>query len=312
MKEHSIEGRREHAKSRFYFVERLLWSGHHVALPGLQISLFLYPLGFSTVVLFVIWYFTTYKVCLTTDPSPYRNTIFQSLPCDYAIVENRWTGRRRVFDLSEGQRPRSASRYVEKILYVNWLKDRLHLYIQKTNTAFVVDISTDLNPYQFMTERRKDGSALVGGGCSPTLTSQQSMPPGTKVTATTASPPTFGHRILVEAVARMRDGRNRLQHGRLLELHRITEACVRRKVNDRYYQYVLQQALARSTTKAVYAKMLIRNGVVTGEGVTLADIITDLKAFSDEVFAEVTRDMADDVILYSHSMQLLQGQSEPS
>lgn len=49
----------------------------------------------------LVWYFTSATYTLTTDPSPYKNTMFQHFPCDYAVIENKWTGYSKVISLEE-------------------------------------------------------------------------------------------------------------------------------------------------------------------------------------------------------------------
>lgn len=66
----------------------------------------------------LVYYFTTYTCTLTTDPSPYKNTMFHHFPCDYAIKENRWTGYRQVITLEEEEC--LAREELEKRVHRRW------------------------------------------------------------------------------------------------------------------------------------------------------------------------------------------------
>lgn len=305
-------GRSRYAKAGYDFIENFRQAGPRGSLGTLQTNLLLYSMTAAAVVLYCVYYLTTYKVKLTTDPSPQRNTMFQRFPSDYVLLESKWTGRRRVVRVepapdalrhADGTLP-----YRERDIHVNTLKDRLIVYQQTTTAAVLVDTAAVLTPDRFMKLCEDGGRASVAVRRTDQLlpdstATGKTAAPATSATSSSGRGNADGRRkLLVETEMRMRDTKNGLSQGNITAFRETIAHVITDKLLERYYQAILDRAVAGGI-KRVYAKELIKNGIVTALGITLRDIMPDIDAFADEVFAVVTSKMGDDVILYKYQLK---------
>lgn len=304
--------RAKYAKAGYDFIEHIRVAGPQSALGSTQSALVLYTIVGTAVVLYCIYYFTTYSFLLTTDPAPQRNTMFQRFPSDYVVIVNKWTGHRRVVEVEPvpetERRPDGTMPYRDRVVHVNRLKDRLLVYQQRTHVTLVVDATDAVNPDRFVAEKDRKGRARVAlrrtdqllpdesadGGQPPPL-------PGRRHAPVEAAP--ARRRFLVEAEVRMRDIKNGGAQGNIVVFRETIAHVLTDKLSSRLYGKLLDRAMAGGT-RPVYAEEMIRNGIVTAEGIALSQVVPDLAAFEEEVFAEVAKRLGDDVILYGHSVKL--------
>lgn len=91
-----------------------------------------------------IWYCSSATYTLTNDPSPYKNTMFHHFPCDYAIIENRWTGYRHVISLEEGEEEKRKKEDPEEKNRKRWWEEH----------------GDEGKPISITTEQRKENKKL--------------------------------------------------------------------------------------------------------------------------------------------------------
>lgn len=359
--------RKTYGKEGYNFVEHLRISGPGAALGGVRWTLSFYVLVGSAVFVYIVCYLTTYTYVLTTNPAPYRNTLFHHFPCDLAIVENRFTLTRHVVEVTPAITPllrdddgamgdsttdsagagtarfvRPAPAIVERRLHVNALLHRVYLYLQKSHSVVLVNAQSELSPHRFMSRANSIGQAArapVGflredqllldpsesseknikatpqqrqqkekdhwwskgsseGPGAPSTSPSSTVRAGT----TNASEPT---QVYIESEVRLRDAMNGYQKGHLYTYEQTMMHIVQEKLGRRFYAYVLERGMAEhQELRKVYAEEMIRNGLISGAGVTLSQLVPDTAQFADEVFDDLKEKLGDDVIVYRYSVQL--------
>ncbi|KAK7197719.1 hypothetical protein NESM_000723900 [Novymonas esmeraldas] len=349
-----------YATSGFDVVEQLRTAGPGVALGRVQVSLTVYVLAASVVLLYVVYYATTYTYVLTTDPSPHRHSLFTQFPCDVAVVENKLTHKRHTVtvvpepaaetpvgkpDARDGGGEavhvvRTSPAVVVRRLHVNALLHRVFLYVQKTESLVMVDAQAEMAPRRFMDGACSTGAAArtpvaflrrdqhmrdLNVDCTASGDRSASQPPsggrswwrrwwgrieGTHVTQAASPGPDLAARaptqILLESSVRLRTTVNGYQQGHINTYEQCLHHTAQEKITERYRAYVIARGMLRNRgLRKVYAEELMRNGLITGDGVTLTELVPDLQQFADEVFAAVTAKLGDDVILYTHTAKMV-------
>ncbi|KAG5476275.1 hypothetical protein LSCM4_05256 [Leishmania orientalis] len=319
------------------FTERLRASGPGAALRDVPVSLTAYVLAASAGLLCVFYYFTTHTYILTTNTSPHRNSLYFHFPCDMAIIENRITHRRHTVEAEPVATPRQRlgldghgeagqvgfhrpkPAIVERRLRINSVLYRVLLYLQKTESFVTVDAQAELAPFRFMDGANSIGKtsrASVGflreDQLLPDIKDSRASTEATrkqwlqwsgkraKVSAASVTP-TAPTRILLKSSVRLRDATNGYQKGCKSVYERFIHHVAQEKIKQRYYAYVLAKGMAQNHgLRRVYAEGLIRNGLLSGDGVTLTELVPDAQQFADEVFAEVAARFGDDVVVYEY------------
>jgi hypothetical protein len=364
--------RKHYGKEGYNFLEHLRTSGPGAALARVRWTLSSYVLIGAGGLLYIVYYLTTYTYVLTTNPAPYRNSLFQHFPCDLAVVENRFTLKRHVVEVTpevppllrdgaaEGDtigRPgntddtrtkerggvssparfvRPAPAIVERQLHVNALLHRVYLYLQKTHSLVLVNAQEELHPRRFMNRASSVGhdarapvAYLREDQLMPARTGDTNAKPQSKkhnclswlwwrstqaekghpapssssadTSATTAGPT----QVHIESEVRLRDAVNGYQKGHLCTYEQTMTHLVRAKLNQRFYSYILERGMAEhASLRRVYAEEMIRNGLISGEGVTLAQLVPDVRQFADELFDALKEKLGDDVIIYQYNVKL--------
>lgn len=269
----------------------------------------------------VVYYFTTASVTLTTDPSPYKNTMFHHFACDYAVISNKWTGTRVVISLEdelekEKQRREAAHQQalrlgeaadssipippapitLTRILKVNKLLGRVHCYLQKKTSLVIVDITNELEPDRFMRVKQRTGDIdsmeRSKIGARRTLGEQRSS---------IKREPAF---LQFRSVLRPRDVPNGYQMGQLPKYESTVRTVSLELLSQRYRNLLLQQLHSPSVAASSLSSELLAEGVVGGSTITASDAVGDPTAFCDDVKREVTKRLGDDVLLYDFSLVL--------
>lgn len=228
----------------------------------------------------VIYYFTTKKYVLTTDPSPYKNTMFFHFPCDYAIVVNRWTRRRRVVSVEESQeklkdvenggnwptetsrnlfnakpsaQEHSSMRPLTKTVSINCLKDYILCYLQKKYSMVLVEASAELTPDRFM--RIKKGP-LSASRPNASIVAPDSMPErrplwdvlllrrrgwNNRTEILTEAEPSGKIFIIFESVVRPLQTVNGYQKGELPRYEETIKTVTRQILTRRYKDLLLEK-----------------------------------------------------------------------
>lgn len=300
--------------AEYDFVERLSVGGARAVLGKLSMRLLLYVLAGGGALLYGLLFCTSRRFTMTTDPSPQRNTLFHRFPSDYVVLRNRWTGHRRVIQISpeppEKRRPDGTLPYRDRVIYVNRLKDELLAYQQPTRATVIVDTAPALTADRFVKGKDPRNSGGAAAQRVEELLSKQerrSLPTNTTASlrpgeaADTEKPHL---RLLVEAEVRMRDTKNGDAQGNLLAFRETIAHVVLDMLAARSYDALLQRTMANGMRR-LYAEEMIKNGSVKAGETTLQQLVPDMKAFETEVFAEVSKRMGDDVLLYTHTMSLL-------
>ncbi|CCW65025.1 unnamed protein product [Phytomonas sp. EM1] len=268
-----------------------------------------YVVGAVVVGVYALVWGTSSSFHLTTDPAPYQNSIFDGFPSDYVIIENRWTGRRRVVTIDpeeerkengvekeegEGKHAETTPRRIRaRTITLHRLWERLHVYQQKARAVVVVDAAAELSADRFV---RTPTGVCCGDQLFP-----DPIPVISRETSTSSSSSSSaGERIYVEAWIRPREGANRMQRGALPAFEAAMRRVLREQLCARYHDHLL--ATTKATTR-VYAEELLRGGVVRGGGVGLAAVVPDRADFAAEVLAEVRRRLGDDVIVCDYAMR---------
>ncbi|KAG5476831.1 hypothetical protein CUR178_04017 [Leishmania enriettii] len=319
------------------FTERLRASDPGAASRDVPVFLTAYVLAASTGLLCVFYYFTTHTYILTTNTSPHRNSLYFHFPCDMAIIENRITHRRHTVEVEPVAAPRQLLGFdghgeagqvgchrpkpaiVERRLRINSVLYRVLLYLQKTESFVTVDAQAELEPFRFMDGANSIGRAsrasvgfLREDQLLPDIKDSRASTEATrrrwwqwsgeraKLSAASAAP-TAPTRILLKSSVRLRDATNGYQKGCKSVYERFIHHVAQEKIKQRYYAYVLAKGTAQKNgMRRVYAEELIRNGLLSGDGVTLTELVPDAQQFADEVFAEVTARFGDDVVVYEY------------
>lgn len=366
----STAARRVYGKEGFNFVEHLRTSGPGAALGRVRWTLSLYIAAGTVVLVYMLYYLTTYTYVLTNDPAPYRNTLFQRFPCDFAILENKYTKVRHAVEVTrsgaastsdnvaaassrsadeEGnasvdtRAARPSPAVVERKLHVNALLHRVFLYLQKSHSLVLVDAQAELQPQRFMNRAHSvgsdvrapvaflredqllpDGAANSGGatgaGAAPRSGSSWMWPwSRSKKTSTALSVDAKGSsassngaataqgpvQVFVESEVRLRDAMNGYQKGHLFTYEQTLSHVVQTKLVDRFFRYTLERGMAENKgLRRVFAEEMMRNGLISGTGVTLSMLVPDAQQFADEVFNDVKEKFGDDVIIYSYCVKL--------
>lgn len=363
-----------YGKEGYNFIEHLRTSGPGAALGRVRWTLSVYVLIGTVVLVYLVYYLTTYTYVLTTNPAPYRNSLFQHFPCDLAIIENKFTHKRHVVEVTPALAPllrdgpaigdalgdldsaaasvtdRSASdppkevaatrlvhpapAIVERKLHVNALLHRVYLYLQRSRSLVLVNAQAELNPQRFMSRANSVGReyrASVGF-----LREDQLLPDVAAATEKTgassrqsswwpwrsASAKRVSHAssasssattcggvgpslIYVESEVRLRDAMNGYQKGHLYTYEQTMAHVVQEKLTQRFYDYVLKRGMEEHKgLRKVYAEEMVRNGLISGSGVALSQLVPDVGQFADEVLREVKDKFGDDVIVYTYSVKL--------
>ncbi|GET89612.1 hypothetical protein, conserved [Leishmania tarentolae] len=346
-----------HSKGRYPLVGRQRLSRHGLSLGSMQLPVSIYVLAASVGLLYVFYYLTTYTYVLTTNVSPYRNSLFFHFPCDMAIIENKLTHQRHTVEVAPVTAPpqplvddkceevdqvgfgRPTPAVVERRLHINAVLHRVFLYLQKTESLVTVDVQAEMAPYRFMDGANSVGKAsrasvgflredqllpdiqdhLTNTGssqrwwwkwwCRGKGTAAALLPQSvsgssahatcaTNVSATPAAPT----KILLRSSVRLRDSMNGYQKGHIGTYEQLIHHLAQENIRQRYYTYVLARGMAKNSgLRKVYAEELIRNGLLSGDGVTMPELVPDVQQFADEVFAEVRKRFGDDVIVYEYT-----------
>ncbi|RNF27162.1 uncharacterized protein Tco025E_00599 [Trypanosoma conorhini] len=278
----------------YEFVEGFRVLGPGAALIRLKAALSVYGLLGATAASCVAYYLATRSYELTTDPDPYAKTRLQYFASDYAVLQNRWTGSRRVVALSddaanagaakERDHPKSSESLIAtRRIHVNWLLYRVRLYLHATDSAVVVDLGADMDPYRFAVKR----------GRRPATAAEGAAGVGNSATA----------RVLYRSRLRPAMTRNEYQRGSLPVYERTLETVTREVFQEKYRRAILSRAASRLSP--AFAEEFLRSGALNGEGMSWADVVPDTAAFSAEVRQRVEKKLADQVILLQVDMTVL-------
>ncbi|AYU79850.1 hypothetical protein, conserved [Leishmania donovani] len=344
-------------KGGYPAVGRLRGSRLGLASGRVQTSLTVYVLAASVGLLCVLYYFTTYTYVLTTNVSPYRNSLFFHFPCDMAILENKLTHKRHTVEVVPAAmapqplvhdnreevdhaglaRPKPA--VVERRLHINTVLHRVFLYLQKTESLVTVDAQAEMAPYRFMDGANSLGKASRasvgflredqllpdindyrtstassqrrwwqwwGRGAStaaaPLLRSASGSSGYAATAAEIPATPKAPTKILLRSSVRLRDSMNGYQKGHIGTYEQFIHHLAQENIKQRYYAHVLARSMTKNSgLRKVYAEELIRNGLLSGDGVTLTELVPDVQRFADEVFAQVREKFGDDAIVYEYT-----------
>lgn len=250
-------------------------------------------------------------------------------------------GNREEVDHTGFARPKPA--VVERRLLINAVLHRVFLYLQKTESLVAVDAQAEMAPYRFMDGANSLGKAsrppvgflredqllpdindhgasiassqrrwwqLWGRGASTAAAPSPRSVSGSSVQAATAAEvqasPTVPTKIVLRSSVRLRDSMNGYQKGHIGTYEQFIHHLAQEKIKQRYYAWVLARGMAKNSgLRKVYAEELIRNGLLSGDGVTLTELVPDMQQFADEVFAQVREKFGDDVIVYEYTATML-------
>lgn len=250
-------------------------------------------------------------------------------------------GNREEVDHTGLARPKPA--VVERRLLINAVLHRVFLYLQKTESLVAVDAQAEMAPYRFMDGANSLGKAsrppvgflrddqllpdindhgasiassqrrwwqLWGRGASTAAAPSPRSVSGSSAQAATAAEvqasPTVPTKIVLRSSVRLRDSMNGYQKGHIGTYEQFIHHLAQEKIKQRYYAWVLARGMAKNSgLRKVYAEELIRNGLLSGDGVTLTELVPDMQQFADEVFAQVREKFGDDVIVYEYTATML-------
>ncbi|CAJ1028413.1 hypothetical protein, conserved [Leishmania shawi] len=231
---------------------------------------------------------------------------------------------------------------VERRLHINWLLYRVFLYLQKTESLVMVDTQAEMAPHRFIGGASSVGKASrasvgflledqlfpdINDDRANTTPSQRrwwqwwsrrasasaALLPrpvsGSSDCATTpaavAATPMAPTKILLKSSVRLRDATNGYQKGHRYTYEQFIHHAAQMKIQQRYYTYVLARGMAKYRgLRKVYAEELIRNGLLSGDGVTLTELVPNAQQFADEIFAEASAKFGDDVVVYEYTATL--------
>ncbi|CAG9576573.1 conserved hypothetical protein [Leishmania major strain Friedlin] len=243
----------------------------------------------------------------------------------------------REVDHAGFARPKPA--VVERRLHINAVLHRVFLYLQKTESLVTVDAQAEMAPYRFMDGANSLGKASRasvgflrkdqllpdindhrastassqrrwwqwwGRGASTAAAPLPLSASGSSAYAATATEvpatPTAPTKILLRSSVRLRDSMNGYQKGHISTYEQLIHHLAQENIKQRYYAYVLARGMAKSSgLRKAYAEQLIRNGLISGDGVKLTELVPDVQRFADEVFAQVRERFGDDVIVYEYT-----------
>ncbi|ESL12030.1 hypothetical protein TRSC58_00209 [Trypanosoma rangeli SC58] len=277
----------------YEFVEGFRVLGPGAALGRLKATLSIYGLLGATAVSCVTYYLTTRSYDLTTDPDPYSKTRLQYFASDYAVLQNRWTGNRRVVTVGDDDTNEDATKkekqvelgessIVTKRLRANWLLYKVRLYLHVTDSTVVVDLGADLDPYRFAVKRRQrsvtTSERAMGVGKSPTV------------------------RVFFRSRLRPVVMRNEYQKGSLPVYERTLETVTREVFEEKYRHAIVSRAAL--PLNPAFAEELLRSGELNGKGMSWTDVVADASAFVAEVQQRVEKKLADQVILLHVDMKV--------
>ncbi|EAN87177.1 hypothetical protein C3747_115g132 [Trypanosoma cruzi] len=276
------------------FVEGFHVLGPGAALSRLKATLSMYGLLGVTVISSIAYYLTTRTYELTTDPDPLPKSRFQKFPSDYAVLRNRWTGKRHVIALRDGdandndtregkQHELEESAILKKRIRVNWLIHSVRLYLHVTDSIVVVDLDAECDPYHFALKRNR-GSLT---------TSEVANHVGEPATA----------RLLCRSRLRPIVIRNEYQKGTLPQYERTVDTVTRELFGERYRQAILSRS--GSILHPVFADELLKSGELNGKEMSWTDVVGDNEAFSAEIQRRVQKKLGEKVILLQFSMRVL-------
>lgn len=331
------------ADKEFYnFVGQVRAAGPIVAVKQAPLRLILSTVLGGAVVLALVCYFSTYTYVLTTNPSPHENSIFQRYPCDMAVIVNRWTHHRRVVEVKpelpvpvEGSLPSDSSNgsataassveavsassfpipIVERRLRVNCLLHQVYLFLQKTTSTVLVDTAPELSPYRF-----QEGALSIGAAdrtavshlwtdrrpAGQDVAAVPSHANGTAVAEAAAAPMSKPPRLLVESDVRFGEAMNLFNKTRLFRYESTVQGVICEVLKRRYYDAILSRAVAvNGRRRAAYAAEMIRNGLLSGDGLAWTDIVPDMQQFTEEVFSVVRQRLGEEVLIYDHHIRLV-------
>ncbi|EKF34029.1 hypothetical protein MOQ_002398 [Trypanosoma cruzi marinkellei] len=275
------------------FVEGFRVLGPGAALSRLKATLSMYGLFGVTVASSVVYYLTTRTYELTTNPDPLCKTRFQHFPSDYAVLQNRWTGKRRVIALRDGDANDSDTReekqhelgkpaILTRKIRVNWLIHSVRLYLHVTDSIVVVDLDAEFDPYHFALKRNR-GSLK-----------------NSEETNRLGAPATV--RLLCRSRLRPIIMFNEYQKGSLSIYERAVETVTRELFEERYRQAILSRA--GSILHPVFRDELLKSGGLNGKDMSWTDVVGDTEAFSAEVQRRLQKKLGEKVILLQVSVRV--------
>eukprot|EP00796_Vickermania_ingenoplastis_P004003 gene4003-2858_t len=280
----------------------------------------------------VLCYFTTTTYTLTTDPSPYKNTMFHHFACDYAVVENKWTRRRTTISLEDERREtlkqeeerwqqqlRENNRllpilsdapapvfHITKEIKVNRLKDRIYCYLQKQKSLVLVDVTAELSVDRFMSV--KNDTTHVHSMERAKIAARRGPMPARALYAEKEPEPIT--QLLVQSLLRPLEVVNGYQKGELPRYEHTLQSVCREVVARRYHEALMERVRARSgAVPPSLLEELLAQGIISGEGITVRDVLPDLEQFREEVRSEVCRRMGEGVLLYDFDVSLQESQT---
>nr|CCC92630.1 conserved hypothetical protein [Trypanosoma congolense IL3000] len=83
----------------YNFIEGLSTLSPTAVLGRLKVVVSLYVVVSASVFGAVVWFLTTRSYVLTLDPDPKSDARYKTFSCDYAVIRNRWTGKRHTVDM---------------------------------------------------------------------------------------------------------------------------------------------------------------------------------------------------------------------
>lgn len=358
--------RKIYGKEGYNFIEHLRTSGPGAALGRVRWMLSLYVSLGAVAVVYLVYYLTTYTYVLTTNPAPYRNSLFQHFPCDLAIIENKMSHKRHIVEVTSALEPhwvsddslegnddaaaaasavphdsntaagtpfvRPAPAIVQRKLHINALLHRVFIYLQKSHSLVLVNAQAELNPLRFMNgagtvghdarapvaflredqllpDASSNNGVAAGAAPPPTRSSWwrlwSSTPQAEKTAASSTAAVKGPVQVYIDSEVRLRDAMNGYQKGHLHTYEQTISHVVQTKLAERFYQYVLERGMAEHPgLRKVYAEEMMRNGLISGTGVTLSMLVPDVQQFADEVLDDVKAKFGDDVIVYAYTVKL--------
>lgn len=307
------------------FVAEMHTIGPRASIQRISTRLLLTVVTGVTCGVYMVYYLTTTSYQLTTDKSPNPSKRFPRHPLDYLIITNRWTGARHVEEVSARNAPRrpdGTESIVSRRVHVNRLVHTVLAYIPTTEISTVVSLKEVLAPDRFMqfaevgrrrsTGFRRKDALLTEDGAIP-RSQFGSAPPSvpaprnwwlfaskgtTTISAAAVAAPS---ELRMDSSVRLRDVGNKGQWmGQQTRHEHLLKQTTESLLTQRYRAAVLARGVAKGMRPA-YAEELLRNGTLTGEGMTVKDVVPDMAAFEKEVWDEVQRVEGDDAIVYSCS-----------
>ncbi|EPY21984.1 hypothetical protein STCU_08406 [Strigomonas culicis] len=331
---HHGEYHRMYSKVGYDFIENIRTSHPNFIINQTRLTLLFYSVVACTVVMYVVYYFTTYTYELTNNPKPLIRSMFQHYPCDYAVIQNRWTGRETVIEVAPLEKvdPAASSSDVvdrtpsRKTIYINSLMHRIYLYVQKSQCVVQWDAAKELVPDRFISKKllhnveaenlhssratvavRRRDQLLT----SPTEAAPQKralVPPHRtggqqeqqREASARAPAPLGAHkmpRLLITSTVRAQDKKNGDLQGNLPAYEERIKTVLQDLLVSRYYDCIFRQKV-RPGTNSVFAREMVANGTVDGTGVSWKDVVPSLDTVEAEVRQRLEAMMGRDIIIY--------------